>query len=131
MTAGVLAEWQARFRALNRCPWPGPRPLLDSEGRGAVPAEVSEYERIEARRQLRGRDLEVADLAMACMSNHLVVVHGQSGVGKSSIINAGLVPENLRRTGRPSSCERTGAYRFPGCVHVHHPDRSQRRAALQ
>lgn len=93
MTTDALAEWRDLFLELNRCPWPGPRPLLDSEGRGVRSAEITERERVEARRQLRGRDLEISDLGMACISNHLVVLHGQSGVGKSSIINVGLVPE--------------------------------------
>ena len=90
----LLAEWRRRFVDANACPWPGPRPLLDSEGRKeSRTAEEVDRERVEARRQLRGRDIEVYDLGMTCLSNHLVVVHGQSGVGKSSIINAGLVPE--------------------------------------
>ena len=104
MSTGALARWQARFLDLNACPWPGPRPLLDSQSRRAqaavrfteqdlAEARPTEEDLAEARRQLRGRDLEVDDLATTCISSALVVLHGQSGVGKSSIINAGLVPE--------------------------------------
>lgn len=94
MSTGALAQWQERFLDLNECPWPGPRPLLDSEGRGlrAAAARITSDDRLEARRQLRGRELQVRDLATTCLSSALVVLHGQSGVGKSSIINAGLVP---------------------------------------
>ena len=84
-----LAEWRRIFLEVeNRCPWPGPRPLQTGDD-GASES-----------RQLRGRDHEVSDLAMACVSNHVVVLHGQSGVGKSSIINAGLVP-TLKTSARP------------------------------
>ena len=93
MSTDALAAWQAHFLDLNSCPWPGPRPLLDSHGRGAHGADqITTHHRDEARRQLRGRDLLVDDLATTCISSALVVLHGQSGVGKSSIINAGLVP---------------------------------------
>lgn len=90
-----LAEWRRVFLEVeNNCPWPGPRPLQAGDD--------GESES----RQLRGRDHEVSDLAMACVSNHVVVLHGQSGVGKSSIINAGLVP-TLKTLGKTVILQRT------------------------
>lgn len=85
MTDTALLSWQRAFDKLNRCPWPGPRPI------GSQPSVVD-----DDLRQLRGREREVREVAVACLSNDLVVVHGQSGVGKTSLIAAGLIPELSR-----------------------------------
>lgn len=71
---GRLGEWQDAIRGI-KCPWPGPKPI-ESESN-----------------QLRGRLREVADLAASCLTNDLVVIRGDSGVGKSSLLMSGLIPE--------------------------------------
>lgn len=93
MTSQPLTAWRELFWKQNDCLWPGPRPLGSGGARGTEWSPESTTKEPGEARQLRGRDLEVSDLAMACLSNHLLVVHGQSGVGKSSIINVGLIPE--------------------------------------
>ncbi|WP_327085708.1 tetratricopeptide repeat protein [Nonomuraea sp. NBC_01738] len=39
-----------------------------------------------------GREREITDVASLWLSNRLLVVYGQSGVGKSSLLNAGVIP---------------------------------------
>lgn len=89
-----LDAWVARFEAHNECPWPGPRPLLDlRRDRRSLPPSALEAELEDAKRQLRGRGRKISEIANVCLANDLVVVHGQSGVGKSSILNVGLIPK--------------------------------------
>lgn len=55
---------------------------------------------LDARRQLRGRQRLISELALKCVANDLLVLHGQSGAGKSSVLNVGLIPqlESLGKT---------------------------------
>ncbi len=39
-----------------------------------------------------GRDREARDLLFTVIANRLVLVYAQSGAGKTSLINAGLIP---------------------------------------
>ena len=39
-----------------------------------------------------GRDREARDLLSMIIANNLVLVYAQSGAGKTSLINAGLIP---------------------------------------
>ena len=40
-----------------------------------------------------GRDREITELRHRLISERLVLLHSPSGAGKSSLINAGLIPE--------------------------------------
>jgi tetratricopeptide (TPR) repeat protein len=57
-------------------PYPGPRPF-----------QPEEY------RIFAGRDNEVCDLASLIISHPVVLLYAQSGAGKTSLLNAGLIPE--------------------------------------
>jgi ABC-type lipoprotein export system ATPase subunit len=48
-----------------------------------------------------GRKDEMEYLATLTLNSRTTVIHGKSGFGKTSLINAGLIPELLRR----SNCE--------------------------
>ena len=76
-----LSAWRARFRELDKCPWPGPRPLGPGD-------EESLIGRVPDRKAFRN----------AVKQERLILLHGPSGVGKSSLIQAGLVPD-MRRAG--------------------------------
>src|SRR5262245_57315310 len=54
-------------------PYPGPRPFVTGEN-------------------LYGRDREVTKLFYLLSAERIVVLHSPSGAGKSSLLNAGLVP---------------------------------------
>lgn len=81
----ILADWRAAFRSLDAaCPWPGPRPL--------------ERDREEDQALLVGRDADEARFADDVLAHQLVILTGESGVGKSSLLNVGLV-RRLRQEG--------------------------------
>jgi hypothetical protein len=63
-------------------PYPGPRPFKDTETD-----------------RFFGRRREVKELASLVRSHHIVLVHAESGTGKTSLIEAGLKPELQRRGG--------------------------------
>src|SRR5437763_16554480 len=46
----------------------------------------------ETRAYFFGRDQEVAELHLRLRSHPLLVLYGRSGLGKTSILNAGLIP---------------------------------------
>jgi len=50
--------------------------------------------------QASGRDQDVEKLVARILSidNYLTIIHGESGVGKSSLVNAGLIPALLQRS---------------------------------
>lgn len=52
---------------------------------------------------LYGRSREIQDLSMAVFYNHHTVVYGRSGIGKSSLLHAGIFPEARRRGCLPIS----------------------------
>src|SRR5262245_65449729 len=54
-------------------PYPGPRPFRSGE-------------------KLYGRDREITQLFYLLSAERIVVLHSPSGAGKSSLLNAGLVP---------------------------------------
>lgn len=81
-TTGTLERWREAFRTLDDCPWPGPRPLNSSD-------EVD---------LLIGRDDDRDQFLAEVQRFRLVLLTGGSGVGKTSLIEAGLVP-HLRSEG--------------------------------
>lgn len=72
-----LATWRAQLAALAaECPWPGPRPLRRAD---------DDRERLAVR-----RDRDLPELVDDVISHRLVILSGESGVGKSSLVSAGL-----------------------------------------
>lgn len=82
MTAAktTLNRWRDRFAELDDCPWPGPRPL-----RGGDQADGAHL--------LIGRVRDRARFRAEVDRYRLVYLTGPSGVGKTSLIEAGLIPE--------------------------------------
>ncbi len=76
--------WRAARDALDVCPWPGPRPLGANNGSLPPGAEDNSL--------LCGRKQELRDFVGAVRMQKLVILHGESGVGKSSLLNSGLIP---------------------------------------
>lgn len=76
--SGTVAAWKDRLdRFEDGCFWPGPRPMRD-----------------ELRSdQLIGRDEDAVSFADRVRETSLVVLTGESGVGKSSLLNLRLVPQ--------------------------------------
>jgi hypothetical protein len=71
-----LASWRRRFKAVDWCPWPGPRPLGKNDSSLLVG-------RVPIRREFR----------RVMQSHRLVLLHGPSGIGKSSLLQAGLIDD--------------------------------------
>lgn len=86
-TVRTIAEWKALFQALDQCPWPGPRPLAPEDATRFV-----------------GRTKEARDFVNRVKQHRLVVLSGESGVGKSSLLNARLVPELAKVGFTPLVC---------------------------
>src|SRR6266536_3825006 len=55
--------------------------------------------REETRAYFFGRDVEIAEIHLRLRSHPLLVLYGRSGLGKTSILNAGLIPR-LRAEGQ-------------------------------
>lgn len=74
----TLRHWKDAFAVLDRCPWAGPRPLTDSD---------EDYKRFV------GREADARDFKSLVLKpdHRLVVLTGESGVGKSSFLNARLL----------------------------------------
>lgn len=80
----LFQSWRDAYLDLeDECPWPGPRPLTASD---------------LATHALYGRADHIADFVTSVLDHSLVVLHGDSGVGKSSLLNVGLLA-SLRRRG--------------------------------
>lgn len=77
-------------------PYPGLRPFLPRE-----------------RDIFFGREQMVDQVLVRLNERHMVVVHGASGCGKSSLIAAGVLPQLARRRARRGLVLRTGTFR-PG-----------------
>lgn len=86
-----LSTWSAAFAELDKCPWPGPRPIT------RVDAE-------DHKEWLVGREKESDDFTSDVLSHSLVILAGDSGVGKSSILNVGLVPQLIADGFHPMVC---------------------------
>lgn len=77
---GTMETWRAALANREaRCPWPGPRPMRVDEA-------------------IRGRDKEARAFINLVRNSRLVLLDGKSGVGKSSLLQASLLPA-LRQLG--------------------------------
>ena len=72
-----LERWRVEFERRDACPWPGPRPLRKSDGNHL----------------LVGRDKEKSHFRREVDGYRLILLTGDSGVGKTSLLEAGLIPE--------------------------------------
>jgi len=68
-----LSEWRAAFERADRCPYVGPRPQTASD-----------------KDLLIGREPDIERITRAVLDRPLVVLHGYSGCGKSSLLQNGL-----------------------------------------
>src|SRR5439155_4382633 len=57
--------------------------------------------REETRAYFFGRDAEIAELHLRVRSHSLLVLYGRSGLGKTSILSAGLIPQLRDEKQRP------------------------------
>lgn len=69
-----LRVWKERLAESDTCPWPGPRPL-------GVDDSALLVGRVPVRREFR----------RLIQQHRLILLHGPSGVGKSSVLRAGLI----------------------------------------
>ena len=81
ITDVTLQAWRTEVAARENCPWAGPRPL------GPEDTEL-----------LCGRDDDAVRFRRAVDQHRLVFLTGSTGVGKTSLLLGGLVPE-LRESG--------------------------------
>ena len=79
----------------DRNPYPGPKSFEEKE------AEV-----------FFGREQEVAHLGYEILANSILLIYGPSGVGKTSLIGAGLVPW-LKKNGVDAWLDREGEKKIP------------------
>src|SRR4051794_40376432 len=88
----LIDDWRDAFKNLDgACPWPGPRPL-SAERSGD---ELS---------RLVGRKREISAFLGKVSKNSLIILHADSGVGKSSLLENGLVPALKREEFQPFVC---------------------------
>lgn len=81
-------EWAEEFRRLQAtCPWPGPRPVERSTSNGFV-----------------DRQADVDAFLYHLRQNNLLVFHGESGSGKTSLINVKIVEELFAEQYAPLLC---------------------------
>ena len=83
----TLEQWRNSFAEADTCPWRGPQPM--ERGDDAL---------------LIGRDKERERFVHDVLSHQLVILHGGSGVGKSSLLNVGLIGDLESRGFQPVVC---------------------------
>lgn len=80
--SAALSAWRARLATMSSCPWPGARPItIEKDGIDSL--------------HLRGHD--VRSIIRKIEDSDIVVLTGESGVGKSSLLSVGVVPQLERR----------------------------------
>lgn len=83
----TLEQWKKNFANIDTSPWRGPKPM-----------EPGDDELLIGRGQDRERF--VHDV----LAHQLVTLHGESGVGKSSLLNVGLIGDLKERGFQPIVC---------------------------
>jgi Pentapeptide repeats (8 copies) len=83
----TLEQWKKNFLDKDTCPWRGPKPM-----------EPGDDDLLVGRQSDRDR------FAHEVLTHQLVILHGESGVGKSSLLNVGLVGDLTERNFQPIVC---------------------------
>ncbi len=83
----TLEQWKKNFLDKDTCPWRGPKPM-----------EPGDDDLLVGRQDDRDR------FAHEVLTHQLVILHGESGVGKSSLLNVGLVRDLTERGFQPIVC---------------------------
>jgi len=83
----TLEQWKKNFLDKDTCPWRGPKPM-----------ESGDDDLLVGRQDDRDR------FAHEVLTHQLVILHGESGVGKSSLLNVGLVRDLTERGFQPIVC---------------------------
>lgn len=83
----TLEQWKKNFLDKDTCPWRGPKPM-----------EPGDDDLLIGRQDDRDR------FAHEVLTHQLVILHGESGVGKSSLLNVGLVGDLTERGFQPIVC---------------------------
>ena len=83
----TLEKWRKNFLDRDTCPWRGPKPM-----------EAGDDDLLIGRQDDRDR------FAHEVLTHQLVILHGESGVGKSSLLNVGLVRDLSDRGFHPIVC---------------------------
>jgi Pentapeptide repeats (9 copies) len=83
----TLEQWKKNFLDKDTCPWRGPKPM-----------EPGDDDLLVGRQDDRDR------FAHEVLTHQLVILHGESGVGKSSLLNVGLVHDLTERGFQPIVC---------------------------
>jgi hypothetical protein len=83
----TLEQWKKNFLDKDTCPWRGPKPM-----------EPGDDDLLVGRQDDRDR------FAHEVLTHQLVILHGESGVGKSSLLNVGLVSDLTERGFQPVVC---------------------------
>jgi hypothetical protein len=83
----TLEQWQKNFLDKDTCPWRGPKPM-----------EPGDDDLLIGRSEDRDRFVHEV------LTHQLVILHGESGVGKSSLLNVGLVRDLKERDFQPVVC---------------------------
>ena len=71
----TLEQWKKNFLDKDTCPWRGPKPM-----------EPGDDDLLVGRQDDRDR------FAHEVLTHQLVILHGESGVGKTSFLRAGVIP---------------------------------------
>ena len=82
----LLQSWRTAYQDIEKeCPWPGPRPLsIDKD--------------LENTWRFVGRLGEIRQFLQAVDEHSLIILHGATGTGKSSLLDMGLTTI-LRQSG--------------------------------
>ena len=97
MTPATAQGYNPKITPVDSNPYPGPRPFRSGE-------------------KIYGREREIAELYYLLVAQRIVLLHSPSGAGKSSMVNAGLIPRLLQRFAvwRPTRVNTEPPANFPG-----------------
>lgn len=83
----TLEQWRKNFLDKDTCPWRGPKPMEPGDDDLLI-----------------GRDGDRERFVHEVLTHQLVILHGESGVGKSSLLNVGLVHDLGESDFQPIVC---------------------------
>jgi Pentapeptide repeats (9 copies) len=83
----TLEQWKKNFLDKDTCPWRGPKPMEPGDDDLLI-----------------GREADRDRFVHEVLTHQLVILHGESGVGKSSLLNVGLVRDLTERGFQPIVC---------------------------